>query len=87
MPFLLGDASEDAENLPVPVILLELLQAIEYLLLRFIPDAAGVVQHQVRLFRRLHLRVALGNERSNDLFGIVNVHLAAERFDVEGSHA
>jgi hypothetical protein len=43
LPFLLGDAAEDADNL-VPAPLLDFDQAIEDLLLGFVPYAAGVVK-------------------------------------------
>ena len=87
LPFLLRNAPEHSEDLAVPVFFFELLQPAEHLLFRLVADAAGVVQNQVRLFRRGNLRVPLRDERSNHLFGIVNVHLTAERFDVEGFHA
>ena len=56
-------------------------------LLGLVANAAGVVEDQVGLFGLGHLRVAFGNQRADDLFGIVRVHLAAEGLDVESLHA
>jgi len=38
----------------------------------------------VRRFGRLDLGIALLEERADDLFGVVDIHLAAEGFEVEG---
>jgi hypothetical protein len=51
---------------------------VEDLLLRLVADRAGVVEDQIRLVLGLDLRVALLPQRSNDLFRVMNVHLAAE---------
>src|SRR6185437_2321253 len=53
------------------------------LLLRFVPDGAGVVEHQPGFFDGLDLAVALGNESADNLLRIVCVHLATEGFQVE----
>ena len=74
---LLRHAPEHAKDL-VLARALEILEAVEHLLLGFIADAAGVVQHESGVFRRSDLRVALFHERADHLFGIVHVHLAAE---------
>ena len=63
--------------------LLVIVEAIENFLLRFVPDGAGVVENQVGLLDGLYLLVSFVDERANDLFGVVDVHLAAEGFEVE----
>jgi hypothetical protein len=65
---------------------LELVQAVKDFLLGLVANAAGVVEHQIGLFELLHLRVAIGNQRADDFFGVVRVHLAAEGFDVKSFH-
>ena len=84
LAFLLRHAAEHAENLALAGLALELLQAVEDLLLGLVADAAGVVENQVRRLRRLHLLIAFGHQRADHLFGVVRIHLAAECFDVEG---
>jgi hypothetical protein len=84
LAFLLRHAPQHAENLAFAGFALEILQAIENLLLGLIANAASVVEDQVRLFGRLHLRIALLDERADDFFGVVDIHLAAEGFEVEG---
>ncbi len=46
LAFLLGDAAEHGEDLALARFALEVLQAVEDLLLGFIADAAGVVEDQ-----------------------------------------
>ena len=84
LAFLLGDAADHGEDFPFPGVALEMLEAIENLLLGFIPDAAGVVENVVRRFHGVDLGVALVEERADDLFRVVRVHLAPEGLDVEG---
>ena len=84
LAFLLGHAADDGEDLSLPGLALEMLQAVEDLLLGFIADAAGVVENVVRRFDGFDLRVALLEQRADDFFGVVGIHLAAESFDVEG---
>ena len=48
LAFLLRHASQHAEDLALAGLALELLQAVEDLLLGLVADAAGVVEHQVR---------------------------------------
>ena len=83
LALLLGDAAQNGEALPFLVQLLEVVQAMEDLLLGLIADRAGVVDDEVGVLFALHLRVALGDERPHDLLGVVEVHLAAEGLDVE----
>src|ERR1700732_1955273 len=83
LPFLLGNASDYGEYLALPGGALELIEAVEYLLLGFVTNAAGVVQNKRGGFGRLDLAVAAVNESSDDLLGVVRVHLAAEGFDVK----
>ncbi len=80
---LLGDAAEHGEALPFLVQLLEIVQAMEDLLLGLVADRAGVVDDEVGILFALHLRVAFGDERAHDLFGVVEIHLAAEGLDVK----
>ncbi len=84
LAFLLGDAAENGEALPFLVQLLEVVEAIEDLLLRLIADGAGVVHDEVGVLFALDLLVALGDERADDFFGVVEVHLATKGLDVEG---
>src|ERR1017187_4894809 len=80
---LLSHAAKNGEALPFLVQLLEIRQPVEDLLLRLIADRAGVVNDEVGVLFALHLRITLGDERSHNLFGVVEVHLAAEGFDVK----
>ncbi len=86
LAFLLGDTAENAEDLPLPCFALKALKPMKYFLLSFVANAAGVVENELGISGFGHLRVASGEERSRDLFRVVGVHLAAERFEVEGSH-
>ena len=89
--FLLGDASQNREFLPVSMgllelVFLELVEAVEDFLLGLIANAAGVVEDQLGFLRGGNLAVALAQKGANDLFGVVGVHLAAERLDVKRLH-
>ncbi len=75
---LLRHAAQNAEALPLLVQLLEVVQAIEDLLLRLVADRTGVIENQPGIFFRLHPPVSLLLQRANHLFGVVGVHLAAE---------
>src|ERR1019366_7403302 len=80
---LLRHASQHPEDLVFARRALEILQAVEDLLFGLVANAASVVEHQVGRFRRIDLAVTLGEQRADDFFGVVGVHLAAEGFDVE----
>ena len=82
--FLLGYAAEHTKLLALGHELLVVRQAVEDFLFGLVADGAGVVQNQVGLLDRLHLAVALVHQRANDLFRVMDVHLAAEGFEVEG---
>ncbi len=84
LAFLLRHTPQHAELLSLLLERLVIGQAVEHLLLCLVADRAGVVQDQARLFHRRHLPVALRNERADDFFGVVDIHLAAECFEVEG---
>ena len=84
LPFLLGHAPQDGEELPLARGALELLQTVEDLLLGLVPNAARIVEHQPGILGPLDLRIAAVHERADHLLGIVRVHLAAEGLDVEG---
>ncbi len=80
---LLRYASQHAEGFSLAQILAILPQARENFLLRFIADAARVVQDQIGGARIVHLAVALGDERPGDFLGVVDIHLAPEGFQKE----
>ena len=81
--FLLRDATQNGETLPLFVQRLVVVQAVEDLLLRFIADGAGVVEDQRGFRLCLDLAIALVHQRSDDLFRVMDIHLAAEGFDVK----
>jgi len=83
---LLRNAADYGKNFPFSRVLFELLEPVKHLLFGFVANAAGVVDHEFRLIRRFHLRVALLNQRAHDFLGIVRIHLAAESFYIEGLH-
>ena len=83
LAFLLCHASQYAEDLAFAGAL-EILQTVENLLLRLVANAAGIVEHQIGGFRRLHLVVALCQQGADDFFRVMRIHLATEGFDVEG---
>ena len=84
LAFLLRHAAQHAEDFAFARFALEILQTVENLLLGLVANAARVEKHQSGRIRRRNLRVALGQERACDLFGVVGIHLAAECFQVEG---
>ena len=81
---LLGHAAENAEFLALCLELFVIGKAMKDFLLGFVPDGAGVVEDQAGVFDGRNLAVALGDERADDLLGVMDVHLAAEGFEVEG---
>ena len=81
---LLCDAAEYAELFALSQELLVVRQTMENFLLRFIADGAGVVEDQAGLLDRFDLPIAFVDQRADDFFGVVDVHLAAEGFEVEG---
>jgi hypothetical protein len=83
LTFLLRDASDYGEHFSLASGALELVQTMEHLLLSFVANAAGVVYNQRGGFRGLDLRVTAVNKGSDDLLGIVRIHLAAEGLDVK----
>ena len=58
-------------------------QAREYFLRGLFPDAARVVEHEFRGVDTLRLLVSAPEQNSGNFLGVVNVHLAAERLDIE----
>jgi hypothetical protein len=56
---------------------------VKDLLLGLIANRAGVVQNQPRIGLILHLRIALMLQRPNHLLGVMGVHLAAKRLNIE----
>jgi hypothetical protein len=81
--FLLGHAAEHAKRLAFLFIFLVIGEPVEHFLFRLVADGAGIVEHQVGLFDRLHLPIAFLQQRPHNLFGVVDVHLAAKGFEVE----
>ena len=81
--FLLRDAAEHAELFALGQQFLVVGQAMENFLLRLVADGAGVVENQVGLLDRFYLLVSFVDERADDFFGVMDVHLAAEGFEVE----
>ena len=81
---LLCNTAEDGELFAFAVHLFVLVEAVEDLLLRFIADGAGVVKDQASVDFVGNLSVAFAKKGSDNFFGIVRVHLAAEGFDVKG---
>src|SRR5262249_34850054 len=77
---LLSDATRNGDQ----QVLLGLLQEAQaadlaaQFLLRLFSHTAGVEQHEIRVFGRIHLRVAGRAQDLADPLGIVQVHLAAE---------
>ena len=61
----------------------EVTQARENFLLGFVADGAGVQHHQVGFFGRRCRVVALCQQQTCDFFRVVDIHLAAEGFNVE----
>ena len=49
----------------------------------FLPDVAGVEDHEVRIVHRLGHVVTGRRERFGHALGIIRIHLAAEGLDVE----
>ena len=81
--FLLRHAAQHAKLLAHGHQLLIIGQPMKHLLLRLIPDGAGVIQNQVGLLHRLHLPVSFMHQRSNNLFRVMDIHLAAKGLKVE----
>ena len=81
--FLLGHAAEHAKSLALLLEFLVIGQAMENFLLSFITNGASVVEHQPGFFDGGDLAVSLRNQRADDLFGVVGIHLAAESLEVE----
>src|SRR5260370_42531622 len=83
LAFLLRHTSDDGEYLSFAGSALELVEPVEHFLLGLIADTAGIVENQSGGLGTLDLRIAAMNQRSDDLLGIVGVHLTAEGLDVE----
>ena len=81
--FLLSDAADHCEDLALTRLALELIQAMEDLLLRLVTNGAGVVEDQIGLLHGLDLAIALLQKGANDLLRVVDVHLTAERLQIK----
>src|SRR5207244_13267186 len=84
LSLLLGDTSQDGEFFSLRLKLFVIGKTMKDLLLGFVADGAGVIEDQAGVFDGRNLSVALGNERANDFLGVMDIHLAAEGFEVEG---
>src|ERR1035437_8710584 len=84
LALLLSHTPENAEAFPGLVQFLIVVEAVEDLLFRLVADGAGVVKDQAGVFFTFNLPVALLLQCANDLFRVMGIHLAAERFKVEG---
>jgi len=82
--FLLGYAAEHSKLFALLEQFLVIVQPVENFLFGLVPDGAGVVENQVGLLDRLHLLIAFVQQRADDFFGVMHVHLAAEGFQVKG---
>jgi hypothetical protein len=81
---LLGYATEYAKLLALRLQLFEIGQPMEDFLLGFVTNRARVIEDQVCLIDRFHLSITLMNQRADDFFRVVHVHLAPESFEVKG---
>ena len=81
--FLLGDATEHTEFLALSFQFLVVGESVKNLLLRLVPNGAGVVEHEAGLLDRWNLAVTLENERADYLLGVMRIHLATEGFEVK----
>src|SRR5581483_4867440 len=80
---LLRHTAQHAELFARSLQLFVIRQPMENFLLGLVPDRTRVVQDQVGLLHALDLPIPFLNERSHDLFRVVDVHLAAERFKIK----
>ena len=81
--FLLRDAAQNADNFFFAGIFPVGPEAREYFLGGLFANAAGVIEDQPGRVDRFHLLVSAAEENSGHFLGIVDVHLAAERFQIE----
>ena len=81
---LLRHASQHSEFLTLRLQFLEIRQAMENFLFRLVADRTRVIEDEIGLLDRLHLPIAFLHQRPHDLFRVVDVHLAAESFQVKG---
>ena len=81
--FLLRHAAQDAKLLALLLKLFVIRQPVKDFLLRLIADRTSVVENQSSLFDGGYLAIALGHERANDFFRVMDIHLAAKGFQVE----
>ncbi len=84
LAFLLRHTAQHAKLLALRLQLLVIRQAVKDFLLGFIADGAGVVENQPSLVHRRNLAIPLRNERANDLFRVMHIHLTAKGLEVEG---
>ena len=87
LAFLLRNTTQHAEDFSFARFPLELLQTAEYLLLRFVANATGVIENEFRLLGLLHLAIPLLHQRADNFFRVVRVHLATKGLDVKRLHS
>ena len=80
----LGHAAPDADDELAAVLdLLQPAQRVEQLLRGLLAHRARIDEDEVRVRRARRAPMAFGQQQPRDLLGVVHVHLAAERLDVE----
>src|SRR5579872_1100647 len=82
--FLLRDAAQHSKLFSFGLQFLEIGQSMEDLLLGLVADRTGVVENQIRLVNGLDLLVAFLDERADDLFRVVDIHLTAKSLKIKG---
>src|SRR6266566_3684359 len=85
--FLLCDAPQHSNHFSVVRVFPEFPQPRKNFLCRLLPDAACVVKHHLRRFDVRNLLVPSPEQNSRDFLGVVNIHLAAKRLDIESGSA
>ena len=83
--FLLGDTAEDADDFAVSGGTAVETETGKDFLRGFFADGTGVVEDDVCGGGVVHGMVAAFEEDAGNFFGVVDIHLAAEGFDVKGA--
>src|SRR5215831_8145642 len=80
LAFLLGHTPDHRDNLA----LFKVLQPVEDFLFRLVANAAGIKKKVVRLVRRPDLRIAFLQQSTDDLLGVMGIHLTPKSLNVKG---
>ena len=83
LPFLLGDATKNADDFVLAALSAKITEAGEDFLSSLFADAAGVEEDEAGFFGGINLPIAASCKNASNFLGVVNVHLAAESLDVE----